>query len=53
MAVIVKSMLASIPALFNVFLLCVFIFFIFGIIGLQLWTGALRGRCAFTNPDSE
>lgn len=52
MAVIVKSMLASIPALFNVFLLCVFIFFIFGIIGLQLWVGVLRGRCAYTHPQT-
>lgn len=50
MRVIVQSMLASIPALANVFMLCVFIFFIFGIIGVQLWAGVLRGHCAYQDP---
>jgi len=51
MRVIVQSMLASIPALFNVVLLCAFIFLVFGIIGVQLWSGVLRGRCAYTTPE--
>lgn len=49
MRVIVQSMLASIPALFNVFLMCLFIFFVFGIIGVQLWNGVLRARCTPDN----
>ena len=48
MAVIVNSMTGSLPALFNVFLMCVFVFLVFGIAGLQLWNGILRGRCAYT-----
>lgn len=31
----------------NVLLLCFFVFFIFGIIGVQLWKGILRNRCFF------
>jgi len=44
-------MLASIPALFSVFLLCAFIFLVFGIVGVQLWPGALRGRCQYADPE--
>lgn len=51
MRIIVQAMLASIPALFNVFLLCAFIFVVFGIIGVQLWSGVLRGRCFFLDPE--
>ncbi|KAL6102505.1 cacna1h [Pungitius sinensis] len=29
----------------NVLLLCFFVFFIFGIVGVQLWAGLLRNRC--------
>ena len=29
----------------NVLLLCFFVFFIFGIVGVQLWKGLLRNRC--------
>lgn len=29
----------------NVLLLCFFVFFIFGIVGVQLWAGLLRQRC--------
>ena len=39
MKVIVKSILAAMPALFNVLLLTMFVFFVFGIFGIQLWTG--------------
>lgn len=31
----------------NVLLLCFFVFFIFGIVGVQLWKGVLRNRCFF------
>ena len=29
----------------NALLLCFFVFFIFGIVGVQLWAGLLRQRC--------
>lgn len=34
----------------NVLLLCFFVFFIFGIIGVQLWAGLLRQRCFLSLP---
>jgi len=34
----------------NVLLLCFFVFFIFGIIGVQLWSGLLRNRCFLDLP---
>jgi len=34
----------------NVLLLCFFVFFIFGIIGVQLWAGLLRNRCFLDLP---
>jgi len=36
----------------NVLLLCFFVFFIFGIIGVQLWSGLLRNRCFLELPDN-
>jgi hypothetical protein len=36
----------------NVLLLCFFVFFIFGIIGVQLWAGLLRQRCYLELPDN-
>jgi len=33
------------PMLADVLFLCLFIFFTFGILGVQLFKGALRGRC--------
>jgi len=45
MRVITKAMIASIPDLFNVLMLCAFVFFIFGIIGVQLYNGSMDGRC--------
>ena len=38
-------LLDTLPMLGNVLLLCFFVFFIFGIIGVQLWAGLLRQRC--------
>ena len=38
-------LLDTLPMLGNVLLLCFFVFFIFGIVGVQLWKGLLRNRC--------
>ena len=40
-------LLDTLPMLGNVLLLCFFVFFIFGILGVQLWKGVLRNRCFF------
>lgn len=40
-------LLDTLPMLGNVLLLCFFVFFIFGIVGVQLWKGVLRNRCYF------
>ncbi|KAG2489238.1 hypothetical protein HYH03_012259 [Edaphochlamys debaryana] len=45
MRVLVMTMLDSIPMLLDVFLLCAFTFFIFGLIAVQLFSGVLRYRC--------
>lgn len=52
MRVVVSSMLTALPALGNVVLLAVFTLLVFGIIGIQLWAGLLRGRCAYQDPMS-
>lgn len=38
-------LLDTLPMLGNVLLICFFVFFIFGILGVQLWAGMLRQRC--------
>lgn len=43
-------LLDTLPMLGNVLLLCFFVFFIFGIIGVQLWEGILRQRCILQLP---
>uniref|UniRef100_A0A8C1V244 Calcium voltage-gated channel subunit alpha1 I n=1 Tax=Cyprinus carpio TaxID=7962 RepID=A0A8C1V244_CYPCA len=45
MRILVSLLLDTLPMLGNVLLLCFFVFFIFGIIGVQLWAGLLRNRC--------
>ncbi|XP_033944906.2 voltage-dependent T-type calcium channel subunit alpha-1I isoform X2 [Pseudochaenichthys georgianus] len=56
MRILVNLLLDTLPMLGNVLLLCFFVFFIFGIIGVQLWAGLLRNRCYleenFTLPSS-
>lgn len=42
---LVNSLLASLPQLVNVLILCLFIFFIYGIIAVQLFMGKLHQRC--------
>lgn len=48
MRLLVTALLKSIPALINVVVFLTFIFFIFGIVGVQLWAGILHSRCRFT-----
>lgn len=43
-------LLDTLPMLGNVLLLCFFVFFIFGIVGVQLWEGILRQRCELVLP---
>jgi len=45
MRILVMLLLDTLPILSNVLLLNGFVFFIFGIIGVQLWAGMLRQRC--------
>lgn len=45
MRVLVKAMLDAIPALGNVVLLMLFIFFLWGVVAVQLFGGKLRQRC--------
>ena len=45
MRILVVVLLDTLPMLGNVLLLCFFVFFVFGIIGVQLWKGVLRNRC--------
>ena len=45
MRVLVSTLMRSIPMLLDVLLLCAFAFFIFGIIGVQTFSGVLRNRC--------
>ncbi|PAV82025.1 hypothetical protein WR25_22237 [Diploscapter pachys] len=42
MRILVNLLLDTLPMLGNVLLLCFFVFFIFGIVGVQLWAGLLR-----------
>ena len=35
----------TLPMLTNVIMLCVIVFTVFGIVGVQLWKGLLRNRC--------
>ncbi|CAI4233228.1 unnamed protein product [Auanema sp. JU1783] len=50
MRILVNLLLDTLPMLGNVLLLCFFVFFIFGIVGVQLWAGLLRNRCAINLP---
>ncbi|TMS36588.1 hypothetical protein L596_003720 [Steinernema carpocapsae] len=50
MRILVNLLLDTLPMLGNVLLLCFFVFFIFGIVGVQLWAGLLRNRCVINMP---
>lgn len=43
--VVVMLLVSCVPMLLNVVSLLSFIFFVFGIIAVQIWQGVLRGRC--------
>ncbi|KAM6940369.1 voltage-dependent T-type calcium channel subunit alpha-1H-like [Xenentodon cancila] len=45
MRILVTLLLDTLPMLGNVLALCFFVFFIFGVVGVQLWAGLLRNRC--------
>ncbi|OZC10594.1 hypothetical protein X798_02343 [Onchocerca flexuosa] len=51
MRILVNLLLDTLPMLGNVLLLCFFVFFIFGIVGVQLWAGLLRNRCVISLPE--
>ncbi|GMT06678.1 hypothetical protein PENTCL1PPCAC_28852, partial [Pristionchus entomophagus] len=52
MRILVNLLLDTLPMLGNVLLLCFFVFFIFGIVGVQLWAGLLRNRCTLNLPNT-
>ena len=43
---LVNSILSVLPRIGNVLLLCAFVFFVFGIVGMELFKGELHYRCA-------
>ena len=45
MRILVGTMIKSLPMMANVLLLSVFLFVVFGILGVQLFKGVLRNRC--------
>ena len=51
MKVLVRSLLGAIPAMASVLLLCGFIFLVFGIIGVQLYSGSFRQQCFEPGPN--
>lgn len=51
MRVLVGTIFKSIPMISNVLLLSVFMLLVFGIFGMQVFSGALRNRCFLLGPD--
>jgi hypothetical protein len=47
MRIIVQSMISSLPAMAPVVALAAFMFFVWGIIGIQLWAGLFDARCHY------
>ncbi|XRB04885.1 voltage-dependent calcium channel L type [Pycnococcus provasolii] len=45
MRVLVRTMIGVVPMMANVALVCLFLFFVFGILGMQLFMGTLSKRC--------
>lgn len=45
---LVTALLKSIPELLTVVALLSFLFFLYGVIGVQLWSGAMHSRCRLT-----
>jgi hypothetical protein len=42
---IINAILFSVPHLMDVALLIIFLFFVFGLTGMQTWMGEFRQRC--------
>ena len=51
MRMLVATLLSSLPMLFDVLILCAFLFLIFGVIGLQTFMGKLRQECGMPVSD--
>jgi hypothetical protein len=51
MKTIIKSVLSSCNQLANVLMLWIFVFMLFGIVGLQLFSGLFAGRCYLVTPN--
>ncbi|CAK8987174.1 L type [Durusdinium trenchii] len=47
---IVNAMLSCVRSMIHVAMLCVFLFAVFGIVGLQIFGGVLTGRCHYVDP---
>ena len=47
MRTLIGTVIRAIPMIANVMLFCVFFFVVFGILGMQLFSGAYRNRCFF------
>ena len=47
---VVKAIFASLPALGKVMVLTSFLFVLFGVLGFQLFSGTLTGRCHYVDP---
>lgn len=43
--ILVSTILSSIPMIFNVIIVCIYLFVLFGILGIQAFEGKLRQRC--------
>ncbi|CAG5097992.1 Oidioi.mRNA.OKI2018_I69.XSR.g15322.t1.cds [Oikopleura dioica] len=52
MRILVMLLLDTLPMLGNVLMLCTFVFFIFGVVAVQLWKGVLRQRCYLDLPEN-
>ena len=46
MPLLIKAIMAAIPKLVHVAALCVFLFLVFGIVGVELYQGTMHYRCA-------
>ncbi|KAF0701348.1 Aste57867_8129 [Aphanomyces stellatus] len=46
--VLTNALLASLPALWHVAIVLAFVYLIFAILGMELWSGTFNGRCRLT-----
>ena len=50
---IVSSLITSVPAMFPVYAFMLFLFTVFGVMGMILFGGTLEGRCHYFDPQGE